>query len=41
LRTRTLNGTQVSDDSRFTKVYIRLAQQWQVVSFHASDSPAP
>jgi len=41
LRTRTLNGNKVSDDWRFTKVYIREAHQWRVVSFHASDSPAP
>jgi ketosteroid isomerase-like protein len=41
LRTRTLSGNKVSDDWRFTKVYIRQAHQWQVVSFHASDSPAP
>ena len=41
LRTRTLNGNKVSDDWRFTKVYIRQAHQWRVVSFHASDSPAP
>src|ERR1700733_5635114 len=40
LRTRTLNGNKVSDDWRFTKVYIREAHQWRVVSFHASDSPA-
>jgi ketosteroid isomerase-like protein len=41
LRTRTLKGSKVSDDWRFTKIYIRQAQQWRVVSFHASDSPAP
>jgi ketosteroid isomerase-like protein len=41
LRTRTLNGNKVSDDWHFTKVYIRRAHQWRVVSFQASDSPAP
>jgi ketosteroid isomerase-like protein len=40
LRTRTLNGNKVSDDWHFTKVYIRQAHQWRVVSFQASDSPA-
>ena len=41
LRTRTLNGNNVSDDWRFTKVYIREHRQWRVVSFHASDSLSP
>jgi ketosteroid isomerase-like protein len=41
LRTRTLNGNNVSDDWHFTKVYIRQAHQWRVVSFQASDSPTP
>ena len=41
VRSRTLNGNQVSDDWHFTKVYIREAHQWRVVSFQASDSPAP
>jgi ketosteroid isomerase-like protein len=40
LRARTLNGNNVSDDWHFTKVYIRQAHQWRVVSFQASDSPA-
>jgi hypothetical protein len=40
-RTRSMNGNETSDDWRFTKVYIRQAHQWRVVSFHASDSPAP
>jgi hypothetical protein len=39
LRTRTLNSN-VSDDWHFTKVYIRQALHWRVVSFQASDSPA-
>jgi ketosteroid isomerase-like protein len=37
-RTRTLNGQELSDDWRFTKVYTRHAQTWQVVSFHASEA---
>jgi ketosteroid isomerase-like protein len=37
-RTRTLNGKEVSDDWRFTKVYIRQEHQWRVVAFHASDT---
>lgn len=40
LRTRSLNGKDVSDDWQFTKVYIRQALQWRVVSFQASDSPS-
>jgi hypothetical protein len=37
-RTRSLNGQEVSDDWRFTKVYIREAQNWRVVAFHASEA---
>lgn len=37
-RTRTLNGKELSDDWRFTKVYVRQSQQWRVVSFHASEA---
>ena len=40
-RTRTLNGQELSDDWRFTKVYIRHAQAWRVVSFHASEAAKP
>jgi len=40
-RTRTMGDKEVSDDWRFTKVYIRRAGQWRVVSFHASESAAP
>ncbi len=40
-RTRTLNSQQVSDDWRFTKVYVREKQGWRVVSFHASEAAAP
>jgi hypothetical protein len=28
-------------DWHFTKVYVREAEQWRVISFQASDSPAP
>ena len=35
-RTRTLNGNNVDDDWRFTKVYVRRADKWQVVAWHAS-----
>jgi ketosteroid isomerase-like protein len=37
-RTRTMNGQELSDDWRFTKVYIRQTQSWRVVSFHASEA---
>ena len=37
-RTRSMNGKEFSDDWRFTKVYIREAQHWRVVSFHASEA---
>ena len=40
-RTRTLNGQEVSDDWRFTKIYVRQQQKWQVVSFHASEAAEP
>jgi hypothetical protein len=40
-RVREMNGQQVSDDWRFTKVYIRQAQKWRVVSFHASEGAQP
>lgn len=40
-RTRVLNGNEISDDWRFTKVYVRQQpQKWRVVSFHASDAPS-
>jgi hypothetical protein len=31
-------GKEISDDWRFTKVYVKQAQQWRVVSFHASEA---
>jgi len=37
-RTRTRGNTTVDDDWRFTKVYVRRADGWRVVSFHASDT---
>lgn len=40
-RTRQMNGKELSDDWRFTKVYVRRAQQWRVVSFHASEAAQP
>ena len=32
-RTRSMNGREVSDDWRFTKVYVHQNQKWRVVSF--------
>lgn len=37
-RTRTLNGRQIDDDWRFTKVYVRRAGRWRAVAFHASEA---
>jgi len=37
-RTRVIAGATVDDDWRFTKVYVRRADRWQVVSFHASNT---
>jgi ketosteroid isomerase-like protein len=37
-RTRVVAGTTANDDWRFTKVYVRHADRWQVVSFHASNT---
>ena len=37
-RTRVIAGATVDDDWRFTKVYLRRAGRWQVVSFHASNT---
>jgi ketosteroid isomerase-like protein len=39
-RTRVIGGNTVDDDWRFTKVYLRRAGRWQVVSFHASNTGA-
>jgi ketosteroid isomerase-like protein len=35
-RTRELDGRNVDDKWRFTKVYVRTAGRWQVVAFHTS-----
>ncbi len=37
-RSRNLGGRAVDDDWRFTKVYVRTADRWRVVAFHASES---
>lgn len=37
-RTRHRDGREVGDDWRFTKVYIRRANSWRVVAWHASES---
>jgi ketosteroid isomerase-like protein len=37
-RTRSMNGREISDDWRFTKVYVREAHKWRVVAFHASEA---
>jgi ketosteroid isomerase-like protein len=36
VRERTMNGKNVSDNWRFTKVYARTGGQWRVVAWHAS-----
>jgi len=40
-RARLMKGQEVSDDWRFTKVYIREAGHWRVVAFHASEAAQP
>jgi hypothetical protein len=40
-RTRTVNGNNVDDDWRFTKVYVRRSGKWQIVAWHASTSAKP
>jgi len=37
-RARVLNGQEVSDDWRFTKMYVRESHKWRVVAFHASEA---
>ena len=37
-RMRVIAGATADDDWRFTKVYLRRADRWQVVSFHASNT---
>ncbi len=38
IRGRVMADRRVEDDWRFTKVYVRRAGRWQVVSFHASNT---
>jgi Domain of unknown function (DUF4440) len=40
-RKRTINGNEVNDNWRFTKVYVRGANGWRVASFHASEAANP
>jgi len=40
-RKRTINGNEVADDWRFTKIYIRSTKGWRVASFHASEAANP
>jgi hypothetical protein len=40
-RTRSINGQETSGDWRFTKMYVREAQKWRVVAFHASEAAQP
>ena len=40
-RKRAINGRAMEDDWRFIKVYQRTTDGWRVVSFHASEAPAP
>lgn len=35
-RERTMNGKTMTDDWRFTKVYVMIQGQWRVVAWHAS-----
>lgn len=37
-RVRVINGATTDDDWRFTKVYVRRGDRWQVISFHASNT---
>jgi uncharacterized protein (TIGR02246 family) len=38
-RTRVTAGARAQDNWRFTKVYVRRNDRWQVVNFHASEIP--
>ncbi len=38
LRAREREGRLIEDDWRFTKVYVRAAGAWRVVSYHASET---
>jgi ketosteroid isomerase-like protein len=37
-RSREMNGRETQDDWRFTKVYVRRPDKWQVIAWHASES---
>lgn len=37
-RERAMNGKQMSDDWRFTKVYVMSQGRWRVIAWHASPS---
>jgi ketosteroid isomerase-like protein len=37
-RVRTMAGKELTDDWRFTKVYVRHPDGWKVVAFHASEA---
>ena len=37
-RTRSMNGKKISDDWKFTRVYVKQTEHWRVVSFHASEA---
>jgi ketosteroid isomerase-like protein len=37
-RVRSMNGKEVADDYRFTKVYALTQGRWQVIAWHASPS---
>ena len=37
-RKRSMNGQEIADDWRFTKVYVRQMGRWRVVSLHASEA---
>lgn len=40
-RSRKMNGKEIDEDWRFTKVYVRQANRWRVVAFHASEAAQP
>src|SRR5579871_2026698 len=40
-RRRSMNEQEISDDWRFTKTYVREADQWRVVSHHACEAREP
>ena len=39
LRERLMNGKTITDDWRFTKVYVRSGGRWRVTSWHGSPAP--